>query len=84
MSKNQGLATNRNHGLRDVKIQISLNTIAMVDFIEEFMGCKNRTDALVRCVRLGYNILCEIRDGSRIELHRRNGDVKELLLNEKK
>lgn len=78
MSNNQGLTTNHSHGLRPIQMSLQPDTIAKVKFIRDWLGCDNNTDAVVRGIKLLYNILAEMEEGARIELHRKNGDVREL------
>jgi hypothetical protein len=80
MSNNQGLTTNHSNGLQPVKMSLSADTVAMVKFIRDRLGCTNNTDALARGIRLVYNILVEMKDGTSIQFHRSSGDVEELVV----
>lgn len=67
-------------GLRTVVTHLRSETIQDIEYIRARLQCNNNTDAMVRAVRLARSVLSEIDAGGYIELHRRNGDVKELLL----
>ncbi len=65
-----------------VKVNMGLrkHTIQQVrDLVRQFK-VENRTDAVVEAVRLAHSILEEMENGGRVELHRRNGEVRELVV----
>lgn len=66
--------------VRPVQMRLRLETIAKIDELKRFFETSNRTDAVVRAIRLAHSIASEMAQGSRIELHRRSGEVRELLI----
>jgi hypothetical protein len=77
-SNNQGLTTGHSHGLHDVKMRVSSDTLSRIGFIRDQLDCKNNVDAVARSIKLVYNILREMSEGTRIEFHRDSGVVEEL------
>jgi hypothetical protein len=71
------------HGqeLRAVQVRLTENTISKVEEIQYFFECNNKTDALVRSVRLTHSIVEALKNGGSIEMHLSNGLIKELKIN---
>ncbi len=65
-----------------VRIELGLrkSTIKKIDSLVDHFEVGHRTNAIVKAVRLAHSILREMDKGGRIEVHRRNGDVRELVL----
>lgn len=63
-----------------IPIQINLmpETVRKIEYLKEFFHASGKTDALSRAIRLAYSIATETENGSRIEAHCANGDVKQL------
>lgn len=66
--------------IRPVQMRLREETIQAIDSLKVFFEVSSRTDAVVRAVRLAGAIAREIRSGSRVELHRSNGQVLELFI----
>lgn len=65
---------------RPVQMRLRTETIGLIDELKRLFHSSNRTDAVVRAVRLAHSIATEVAGGGRIELHRKNGEIRELLI----
>jgi hypothetical protein len=63
-----------------VQMRFRKNTLEAVDKLSEFFETSNRTDVVARSIRLAHSIATELMLGGRIELHRKDGRVCELLI----
>lgn len=66
--------------IRQCILGLRIETIDKIDEVVSLLSTNSRTDAVARAVKLAHMCLVEMKRGGRIELHRENGDIQELLI----
>ena len=56
------------------------DTLNKIEKLTKFFGTTNKCDVVVCSVKIAHMVAIEVLNGGRIELHRSNGDVKELVI----